>query len=299
MDWGRLTQLAGLQPVIAKRHYHKTGTLRWCDTAIVALSELERTVTEYVPSNGAIGAFFLALPTQGDSPEMVEKIVERASSISTEWEVVVGVPERAGWSIASLARDLMALEKVRDDTPELQGDRIARREVQARIADLQGYIESELGRALDQALWHRGQGRAQRLDSVELNSLASDLADSRYPHAPHIHNELLNRMKPSSNAVAARNALLKHMALHEGEKRLGIKEYPPEGGLFDSLLLATGLYAETAGEWRIVDPNFAGMDPSGLSPAWQAATDYLKENSRTAVPSIQHIRHLEESAFRD
>ena len=284
LDWGRLTQLAGLQPVIAKRHYHKTGALRWCDTALVALSELERTVTEYIPSNGAIGAFFLALPTQGDSPELVERVVERALSISTEWEVVVGVPERAGWSITSLARDLMALEKVRDDTPELQGDRIARREVQARIADLQGYIESELGRALDQASWHQGQGRAQRLDSVELNSLASDLADSRFPHAPHIHNELLNRMKPSTNAVAARNALLKRMARHEGEKRLGIKEYPPEGGLFDSLLLATGLYVETAGEWRIVDPKFTGTDPSGLSPAWQAATDYLKDNSHTVVP---------------
>ncbi len=284
LDWGRLTQLAGLQPVIAKRHYHKTGAIRWCDTALVALSELDRTVTEYVPSNGAIGAFFLALPIQGDAPDMVERIVKRASSISTEWEVVVGVPERTGWSITSLARDLMALEKVRDGTPELQGDRIARREVQARIADLQGYIESELGRALDQAWWHRRQGRAQRLDSVELNSLASDLANTRFPHAPHIHNELLNRMKPSTNAVAARNALLKHMALHEGEKRLGIKGYPPEGGLFDSLLLATGLYAETAGEWRIVDPNFAGMDPSGLSPAWQAATDYLKHNSHIAVP---------------
>ena len=284
LDFGRLTQLAGLQPVIAKRHYHETGALRWCDTALVALSELDRTVTEYVPSNGAIGAFFLALPTQGDSPEMVERIVERASSISTEWEVVVGVPERAGWSITSLARDLMALEKVRDGTPELQGDRIARREVQARIADLQGYIESELGRALDQALWHRGQGRAQRLDSVELNSLASDLADSRFPHAPRLHNELLNRMKPSSNAVAARNALLKRMALHEGEQRLGIEGYPPEGGLFDSLLLATSLYAETTGEWRIVEPNFTGMDPSGLAPAWRAATDYLQDNSHTTVP---------------
>ena len=284
LDFGRLTQLAGLQPVIAKRHYHETGALRWCDTALVALSELDRTVTEYVPSNGAIGAFFLALPTQGDSPEMVERIVERASSISTEWEVVVGVPERAGWSITSLARDLMALEKVRDGTPDLQGDRIARREVQARIADLQGYIESELGRALDQALWHRGQGRAQRLDSVELNSLASDLADSRFPHAPRLHNELLNRMKPSSNAVAARNALLKRMALHEGEQRLGIEGYPPEGGLFDSLLLATSLYAETTGEWRIVEPNFTGMDPSGLAPAWRAATDYLQDNSHTTVP---------------
>ena len=39
-DFTRLTTLAGFQPIIAKRHYHETGALRWFDTALVPLNEL-------------------------------------------------------------------------------------------------------------------------------------------------------------------------------------------------------------------------------------------------------------------
>ena len=39
----------------------------------------------------------------------------------------------------------------------------------------------------------------------------------------------LGRMKPSSNAVAARNALLRRMVLNEGEARLGIEGFPAVG----------------------------------------------------------------------
>ena len=41
LDTARLTRMAGLQPVIAKRHYHERGALRWCDTRVVPLRELE------------------------------------------------------------------------------------------------------------------------------------------------------------------------------------------------------------------------------------------------------------------
>ncbi len=283
LDFARLTELAGLQPVFSKRHYHDTGTLRWCDTAIVPLGEVETAVAEYAPSYGSVGAFFLALPSQGDSQEAVERTVHSAVEGSDEHDIVVGIPDRSSWTITSLARDLMALEHVKDDTLELRGDRVARMEVQARISDLQGYIESELDRALDSALWHRRCVEPRRLDHAEVNSLASDIADSRYPAAPRIHNELLNRVKPSSNANAARNALLRNMALHNGEERLQIEGYPPEGGLFDSLLEATELYRCTEDGWGFVEPRPETGDPFGLAPAWTVGKTYLKENAHTSV----------------
>ena len=283
LDFARLTELAGLQPVIAKRHYHETGALRWCDTAVVPLSDVEEAAAEYAPSHGSIGTFFLALPTHGDPPESVEIIARRVAAKSNDRDVVVGVPERAAWTITTLARDLMALEHVRDATPELQGDRVARLEVQSRIADLQGHIETELSRALDDALWFTSNGRCETLDQADLSRLASDMADSRYPQTPRLHNELLNRIKPSSNAVAARNVLLRSMALDEGEPRLGIRGYPPEGGLFDSLLQATGLYRETADGWRFVGPTPEHGDPNNLQPAWEAAKAILENSSHTAI----------------
>ena len=79
-----------------------------------------------------------------------------------------------------------------------------------------------------------------------IHRFASELAANTYPDAPRICNELLNRNKPSSNAVAARGLLMRAMVNERGQDRLGIEGYPAEGGLFASLLETTGLY-------RVVD----------------------------------------------
>ena len=281
IDFSRLTALAGLQPVIAKRHYHKTGALRWFETAIVPLRDVKERATNYLPTKGAVGAFMLALPSHGEPPRTVETI---ADTLNTELPdgVVVGIPEWATWTIESLARELIALEQVRDTTPELRGDRVARLEIETRIAELQGQLENELGVALDSAVW-RGRGLVPRqLEQAELNSLASELTDARFGESPRLKNELLNRIRPSSNAVAAQNALLRRMALHEGRERLGIIGFPAEGGLFASLLEATGLYRNTFGGWRFVAPR-SGDDPCNLLPAWEAAERLLETNSDRAA----------------
>ena len=72
------------------------------------------------------------------------------------------------------------------------------------------------------------------------------------------------------------------MALYEGRERLGIVGFPAEGGLFASLLEATGLYRNTFGGWRFVTPK-PGDDPCNLLPAWEAATRLLESNSHRAV----------------
>ena len=285
IDFSRLTALAGLQPVIAKRHYHTTGAIRWFETAVVPLRDIEERASNYLLVNGAVGAFLLALPAQGDSLGTIKTIADRLTSVLPDG-LIVGIPQWTPWTIESLAREFIALEQVRDTTPELRGDRVARLEVDTRIADLQGQVENELGLALDSAIW-RGQGlEPQRLEQAELNSLTSDLADARFNKSPSLHNELLNRIRPSSNAVAAQNALLRRMALHEGRERLGIKGFPAEGGLFASILEATGLYRYTFGGWRFVAPK-PGQDPCNLLPAWEAATRYLEDNSDRPVSAAE------------
>ena len=81
---------------------------------------------------------------------------------------------------------------------------MARAEVQARIAELRGGIEEQLSRAMGSVVWYRKDHEPVRRNQAQLNILASEIADTVYSEAPRIHNELLNRIKPSSNAVAAR-----------------------------------------------------------------------------------------------
>ena len=282
VDFARLNAIAGLQPIVAKRHYHETGAMRWYDVAIAPLADVRANPENYRPNPGGAGTFLLAVPTLNEPVETARLSARQAVDQVKPWDLVVGLPQEA-WNLTALVRELLANEQVRDESPELQGDRVARREVEARIAGLRGYVDSELSRALDCAIWHASHGEGEMLTQAQLNSLASDLADRRFHAAPRLHNELLNRVKPSSNAVAAQNFLLRRMAQHEGEERLGIQGFPAEGGLFASLLEKSRLHRNTPQGWRFVAPAADTEDPCQLAPAWGAATQLLEDNRHRAV----------------
>lgn len=282
IDFAELKTLAGLQPILAKRHYHNTGSLRWFDVNIVPVSELERAAAEFAPENGAIGQFLLAIPNAGESRHLAEELCRKAARHSDTWDIVVGISKRS-WAIVPLARELIALESVSNDHPELAGDSVARREVSARLAALQALLETEFNKAFDDALWFCKNRRSKHLRQADLNSVASDLADKRFKACPHLHNELLNRHKPSSSAIAAQNTLLRNMVLNEGMERLGIEGTPAEGGLFASILEKTSLYVSDGDGKRFVSPMEGDDDPCRLAPVWQAALGLVKANADRTV----------------
>ena len=278
-----LERFANLQPVAAKRHYHETGALRWFDASVVPLAEIEWFVTNYKPRHGAVGCFMLAVPMQGESQGRATELCQEATKVDGEQDIVIGLSPSV-WRIPELAVELSALERVREESPELQGDRVARTEVSARIAAVKEQLESDLARALDTASWYRKSEKPTVLSRAELNGLASRLADERFNRAPVLHNELLGRIKPSSSAVAARNALLRRMVHNEREPKLGIKGYPAEGGLYFSLLKETGLHHETAEGWHFINPEAKASDTSNLTPLWKAGRKWLIINSGRIIP---------------
>lgn len=282
VDFQELKLLAGLQPILAKRHYHDTGALRWFDVNIVPVSGLSQFTAGSEPKNGAIGQFLLAIPTEGESEKYAEGLCREAARHSDEWDTVVGISKQS-WAVVSLARELLALDHIANDHPELAGDSVARREVSARLAALQAVLETELHKAFDNALWYRKYHRPKHLRQADLNGIASELADRRFGKSPRLHNELLNRTKPSSNAIAAQNILLRRMVLNQGAPRLGIDGFPAERGLFASLLEATHLYAWGGNDWRFVPPTASDNDPYRLAPIWEKATQFVKENVNRTV----------------
>ena len=143
-------------------------------------------------------------------------------------------------------------------------------------------METELRRAFDSARWYRKNYTPKTYHHAELNGVASDIADRLFNQSPTVHNELLNRQKPSSSAATARNALLRNMVMNEGIKRLGIEGYPAEGGLFESLLEATKLYTPRSGrKWRFQDPG--QDDPCRFTHAWKKAVEFIKSNQNRTI----------------
>jgi hypothetical protein len=114
-----------------------------------------------------------------------------------------------------------------------------------------------------------------------LTAVASKLTDDLYDKSPKISNELLNRIKPSTNAVAAQKALLKCMVEGLGQERLGIVGFPAHGGLYASLLEKTGIYvaASNGTAYQFKTPPASG--DAALKPLWDAADKFLKSGNKS------------------
>ncbi len=281
IDFAQLREFAGLQPLLAKRHYHETGSLRWFYVDLVPLSSLN----EFVPTSGqcdsVMGNMLLVVPTHNESRSTATKICKEAVQRNGN-KLIVGFSP-ASWQVMQLAREFLALTRIFNERPELGGDSVARREVIARIADGRSRLEADLRGMFDNAEWHHDEQKPRHYTSWQLNALASNIADARFSKTPRLSNELLNRDRPSSNAIAAQKALLKLMVLREGEARLGIEGYPAEGGLFDSILLEARLYRKNSDVWAFGAPE-KNDDPCNLLPAWKAGAEFLHKNTQRSVP---------------
>jgi hypothetical protein len=282
IDFEILKVLAGLQPILAKRHFHQTGTLRWFDVDLSSANSLHEKVKDYCPSKGTVGQFVLVIPTENETEEAVRTVCAAAVAQSMSHLAIVGISKRA-WAIRDRARELIAVEEVRQESPELAGDSVARREVDARLASLQGALEIELARAFDSSEWHSAKSSPQYLHFSQLNGLASRLSDDLFPDAPRLINELVNRHKPSSSAVAAQNILLKHMVSNETLPQLGIEGFAAEKGLYVSLLESTKLHRQNGDHWIFAKPSEDGVDPGNLTALWQETETFLEENRDRSI----------------
>jgi hypothetical protein len=282
LDFPALNVLAGLQPILAKRHYHDTGAMRWFQVAFCPLAELGNLVRAFRGREGTIGQFLLAIPSHGETEQQTRSACEAAANENSQWDVVVGLSKRT-WTIVPLARELLALEQVRLSRPELVGDTVAKKEIEARIADLTNRLELELRACFDGAIWYAKGETPRMYRHSEMNGFASTLAARRFSQCPKLHNELLNRQKPSASAISAQNVLLRRMVQHESERRLGIEGFPAESGLYDSLLGATKLHERKGSSWRFVAPQEGLADVFRLAPMWAAATEMLQSSKGKSI----------------
>lgn len=282
IDYGRLAQLMGLHPVVAKRHYHETGSMRWMELSLCSIDQAEKVASSYQPKKGEFGAFILALPGRDMKPRDARKRAQACSTLRP-WPVMVGIPENHA-RIAELSAELVALEQVKD-RHELSGDAVARREVFARLAATRADLEDQLQAAVTLAKWH--DGTAQIVEPGEkLSPVASALADDLFSDAPPVWSELVNRDNVSSNSVKARRELLHAMINSEGQEALGFEGFPAERGLYETVLRRTELHRQDpAGAWRCMAPE--GSAATGFAPLWDATRAlFLDTNARVGAHEI-------------
>ena len=268
---------AGFASIAAKRHYFETGALRTFDvTMLVATRDEDREALAQralLKRGRGAGAMVLLL---GDGHLSNDQLDRRCTFLAARL-ARVGVVGAVGASphsfkLRSDAEELFAMERVLRDHPQLEGDRIARREISARLSVSIDRLHRSLEAALESARW-RPTADPKRCLTARPSVVASEVADAAFPKAPVLKSELLQRERPSSNAMAALRNLCHAMVGDGHAEGLGIEGFPAEMGLYLTVIRPYGVHDKVSeGHFEFRDPDREGQGAT-LWPAWNVLTE--------------------------
>ncbi len=267
------------KPVIAKRHYHETGTLRWFDIRIMAVSEVDADFAALNKDKGQSGSFVLLVPDDTQKDTDISDVCKKYANLAREEgnALAFGAPSNAK-RLLNAVHHTATLERVLVTTSELEQDAVAHRELSGRLNVARNSLRDILETTLDEADWHLPLKSKPPKGRNSITRLASDIAGAVYFKAPILHNELVNRDKPSSNAVAARRNLL-HLMIGGGDsENLGIEGYPAELGLYKGLLEASGLHQPTKKKglfWAFGRPGSGTERANSFIELWDDFEEFL------------------------
>lgn len=269
----------GIGPIAAKRHYFESGALRTFDVLLQFGEHVPKDCKTWAAGiatrlaktkRRASGILILLLPdayTFEAKPETAAKALGEALE---EAGVLAAVATAKNiFMLREHATDLYAVDRIEASHPQLEGDRIARRELSARRSLITDAVRRELLDAFSTARWWRLGDRDKDLDGRSLSVVASAVASAAFYDAPIIQSELLYRDRPSSSAMAGLRALAHAMVSNSAEADLGISGFPAERGLYLTILKPLGLHRQDdAGGWRFHDPD-SGAAGDSVWPAWK------------------------------
>lgn len=288
VDVATLNRLSVLKPVMAMRHYHETGALRWMSVHVVPLEHLERILQELDSDHNSMGYFIIVLPSseidEKESSAELKRIYKKASP-----RFVISMPEN-GHQLYDLALELQIAEQMQENRGELSGDAVARREVESRVAEIRGQFDFTLQTTFLSAQWFYNAKRIRLSGRTQVSQFASRIADDIFYKSPKVTNELLNREKLSSSAKRARRQLLSAMVENRQSKRLNFDGFPAEAALYDSVLSDSNLHRlnKKGGGYEFQMPT-ESADPARLRPLWQAADEVLFQSTTNDPKSMEDI----------
>ncbi|EDG8805490.1 ATP-binding protein, partial [Salmonella enterica subsp. enterica serovar Newport] len=285
LDFELLSKAAGIRPVVAKKHYYQTGSLRWMDISLCSSEVFKGKLKNLPPiTSDKFGELFVIFPEKGMTNAQLKIEIKKSSNIIPE-NIIPGVPIKTD-KIVENGCELMALYRILESNHEIISDSVARREIYARITVLKNIIEELLREALRYSEW-LVNGSWVNIDNY--SSIVSTFADKIFNDAPCLKSELINRNSLSPNAVKARKDLLYKMLYAENQENLGLSGWPAERGLHETLLVIPKIHKSTNGEFGFTIPKL-NDDVAVLTPLFKF-TDKLFADENKLV-SVQQLFSL-------
>jgi hypothetical protein len=270
------------RPIVARRHYIETGSLRYCDVRYCSVSELPSLLQPSVTQ--ADGLIVVPLcETLSERKTALE--FAKHSEIAKRPNWLVAIPQPLS-NLAALVQEVQRWEWVSTNTLELNADKYAREEVSIQKAAARAQLEKRTQHfigwkqlnsqtTLD---WFCGGHPLKIKTGRQLLEELSRIFDETYTLTPRIHNELVNRRALSSAAAAARMRLIERMFTSSTVPLLGMDETkkPPEMSIYLSVLKLTGIHQQSEDSWRISEPHHRS-DRCHVLPALRRIRDLVQQ----------------------
>jgi hypothetical protein len=277
------------RPILAHRHYHRTGTLRAFAIRYETLETLEHR--KGCADLGGFDGQILIIPIEfGESFDRAREVASRAP-VTKDQRVLVHLLEVTPAELAT-ARELRLWQWIQNHCQELRVDDFARSEVKRRLdelsCDLEGRLSSFLafeGSATTRrGAWYYQSHELEIPDRKSLNQKLSDIFDKMYHASPLIKNELINRARLSSSVASARTKLIARMLEHQKSEHLGLTGTPPELAIYLSVFNASKLHRGEDGVRGFYPPT--DDDPCNWGKVWHDLRALLRQSGETSVDAL-------------
>lgn len=259
--------------VIAKKHYHEFGVLRWMSQRLVRNTGYLASKEVVSKKDGAFASFVMIAESVGNetSKASMQKLSKQIADKGIAIAYCPNLDVVKGHAI-----EVYALQELERELPELQSDKIAQKEHEIRLVEASRALENAFVDGFESATWYfDGYDNL----NVPLSVIASEIADEMYHQCPKIFNELIGRSKVSGTSVSARKKLMMAMVEEGDQEDLGIEGFPPEKAIYLTCLKNLDLHGINAQG----DIGFIVPESGDIKSLLQAAEELIKSGSEDVV----------------
>jgi len=196
-------------------------------------------------------------------------------------QVIVSLPS-SPLNLIDAALEVWCLSSMQHNSDLTGEDPLVLPELQQMLDDARANLHAVLDKLVrptpDGPRWyHRGQPMAITRVS-EMRRQLSAITRKVFSSTPHIHNELINRHKPSGTIVNSRKKLLMGILERHGSPELVTVPTTPDASMFRTILVHTGLYRENGdSSWGYVSGKTSSLtDDHGLKDTWNRLREFFE-----------------------
>lgn len=248
----------GNRLVVANKHYDRWGTIRTLAIDVGTVTAWPHAGANRSDSNGQPDGWLRLILVTADSREerqALDRVRNADDPLSVHCCLSLSAQGRA--ALAELAIWLTVQREVAVKRLDPWTSQYVESRLHQAKEDTDALVLSALASSLERTgpvYWHLGEVVPDS-ESMNVGQVASWMFEKVFHRAPRVVNELINKDRPASAIVLARQRLLDALLAGSGEATLfRDNEYPPERLIHATLLRDTGIWQANGNDWELVEP---------------------------------------------